>query len=822
MTLWRATRGQLVTLLVWGLALAACIGVIVHTKFTTDLSAFMPAAPDTRQRLLIDQLQAGTPARTLIVAIEGGSAAQRSAASVKWAQGLRESKLFDQVLNGDTAGFAALGEWVFARRYLLSPAVTPAHFQADGLREAFEDTLSLLGTPAGALVKPLLERDPTGETQRIAEASVPGDGPRSVDGAWVSRSGEQALLVLQTRAAGGDLDALEATMAVMRTQFQALGQPALTLQMSGAPTFAVQSRAKIESEVRYLAIVGTLLMGALLLLAFGSFLALGAAMLPVASGVVTGIAAVSLGMGSVHGVTLGFGTTLIGEAVDYAIYFLIQARGREGEPAGQGWRHWVRDGWPTVRLGLLTSVCGFLALVFSGFAGLAQLGLFSVAGLIGAALTTRFVLPVLMPDGTRGVGLRRALGGWALAGARRAPRWRHAFTALGVVSLVGLLWHNTSLWSTELSSLSPVPQSAIALDTRLRAELASSDATSFVVVRGSTEEATLQVAETVVARLEKLVDAGQLPGQLAGFDSVTRLVPSLATQAQRRAALPDAVTLLSAVETATQGGPLRAQRLAPFVAEVQAARALPAITLTGLQGSGAAPMVNALFMASSGGGYAALLPLRANAEAGQPNPRVNEARVQAALQDLPNVHTLNLGDELGSLYRHYLGEARTQASLGALGVVLLMALWLRSWPRLLAVCQPLLLAVLITLAGLVLLGVQLGILHLVGMLLVVAVGSNYALFFDLLQRSADPGEVTHKVTQNVGDGDTLASLLLANLTTVLSFGLLAFSEIPALSAIGRVVAPGAFLALVLSAAFVPARAPVKQQPSTPLGRADTV
>ena len=309
---------------------------------------------------------------------------------------------------------------------------------------------------------------------------------------------------------------------------------------------------------------------------------------------------------------------------------------------------------------------------------------------------------------------------------------------------------------------------------------------------------------------------------MAGFDSVTRLVPSLATQAQRRAALPDAVALLSAIEAATQGGPLRAQRLAPFIAEVQAARALPAITLTGLQGSGAAPMVNALFMASSGGGYAALLPLRANAEAGQPNPRVNEARVQAALQDLPNVHTLNLGDELGSLYRHYLGEARTQASLGALGVVLLMALWLRSWPRLLAVCQPLLLAVLITLAGLVLLGVQLGILHLVGMLLVVAVGSNYALFFDLLQRSADPGEVTHKVTQNVGDGDTLASLLLANLTTVLSFGLLAFSEIPALSAIGRVVAPGAFLALVLSAAFVPARAPVKQQPSTPLGRADTV
>jgi predicted exporter len=88
--------------------------------------------------------------------------------------------------------------------------------------------------------------------------------------------------------------------------------------------------------------------------------------------------------------------------------------------------------------------------------------------------------------------------------------------------------------------------------------------------------------------------------------------------------------------------------------------------------------------------------------------------------------------------------------------------------------------------------VPLGILHLVGLLLVVAVGSNYALFFDLLRHRPD-----------AADDDTLASLLLANLTTVLSFGLIALSTIPALSAIGRVVAPGALLGLLLAASFAP-------------------
>ncbi len=87
------------------------------------------------------------------------------------------------------------------------------------------------------------------------------------------------------------------------------------------------------------------------------------------------------------------------------------------------------------------------------------------------------------------------------------------------------------------------------------------------------------------------------------------------------------------------------------------------------------------------------------------------------------------------------------------------------------------------------LDVALGILHLVGLLLVIAVGSNYGLFFDQLR------------SDGRADPDTLASLLLANLTTVASFGLIALSEIPALSAIGRVVAPGALLALLLAAAL---------------------
>jgi predicted exporter len=121
-----------------------------------------------------------------------------------------------------------------------------------------------------------------------------------------------------------------------------------------------------------------------------------------------GIAAVALGFGAVHGITLGFGITLIGESVDYSIYFFVQSRQTQGDAEASSWRQlW----WPTIRLGMLTSVCGFASLLPSGFPGLKQLGLYSIGGLIAAALVTRYVLPALLPAGfkihdVRPLGLR--------------------------------------------------------------------------------------------------------------------------------------------------------------------------------------------------------------------------------------------------------------------------------------------------------------------------------------------------------------------------------------------------------------------------------
>jgi predicted exporter len=778
----------------WLVLMLAAAAITVRTHYVADLSAFLPSTPSAEQAVLLDQLRGGIAARLLLIGIEGGSAEQRSAASLGFANALRRSGAFDAVHNGDNSSFEATGKFLFEHRYLLSPAVDAQRFTVDGLRAGIDEATSLLGTPAGAAVKAVILRDPTGETIRMAEGMLPSQAPRSDGRVWISRSAERAVLIATTHADGADLDAQERTLQLVRTSFAPFEAQGLKLVLSGSGTFAVASRTQIKAEVERLAIAGGVAIVGLMLLAFGGSLrTLATALLPVGSGVLAGIAAVSLIFGNVHGITLGFGTTLIGEAVDYAIYYLIQARAAPGAVAGDGARRWIADNWPTVRLGLWTSVCGFAALLFSGFPGLAQLGVFSIAGLTAAALTTRWVLTATSPDGAPGMGLRRHLGHAAGACTELLPRWRWPLAALALLAALTLAWL-PSPWRGDLSSLSPVGEAKMKIDADLRADLGASDAGTLVAVSAPDEAGALAAAEAAGARLDKLVESGTL----AGYESPARILPSPALQQARRDVLPEAATLSARLAEATVDGPLPAARLGGFIADVQAARAQALLTRASLKGTPLYAALDALLVPGDGARpRRALLSLQAGARP------IDPAQLRATLAGVPGAQVIDIGNELRGLYTRYLHEATVQALLGAAAVCLLLALHLRSVKRLWRIAQPVAAAVLIVIAAFSVAGAALGILHLVGLLLTVAIGSNYALFFDQIraqQDAAPPG------TPWVVDNDTLASLALANLTAVISFCLLAFSSIPALYAIGQIVAPGILLSLLLSAAFIPARA----------------
>ena len=157
---------------------------------------------------------------------------------------------------------------------------------------------------------------------------------------------------------------------------------------------------------------------------------------------------------------------------------------------------------------------------------------------------------------------------------------------------------------------------------------------------------------------------------------------------------------------------------------------------------------------------------------------------------------IDMTEESVQIYAKYFNEILALSGLGILAIVLLLTYSLRDLKRTVAVLLPLGLAVVLVMAGLVALGEKLNLLHLVGMLLIVAVGSNYALFFN---RSS----LTRESKTGLPLPTTLLSVLLANACTSICFGVLSFSTVPVLHALGVTVAPGAILALLLSIVFTP-------------------
>lgn len=767
----------------WALALLLCAVVVVRTEFRADFSAFLPRQPTPEQQLLVEQLQDGSAARVLLVGLEGSPSLTLAALGRGMAATLRADPLLRQVQNGERAGYAADQALLFSARYLLSPQVLPERFSAAGLRQALQEDLAELGSSTGLLSKELIARDPTGEMLALLDQLLPAGGPRLRHGHWFNAKGDRALLLVETQAAGSQLDAQAQALEQVRAAFAQAQQSVAAeypgakdarLLVSGPGVFAVASRDTIRSEAERLSLISALIIIGLLYGVYRSFTALALGLLPVLSGALVGVAAVSLGFGTVHGMTLGFGTTLIGEAVDYAIYLFVQ---RSSAPADEDF---MQHFWPTIRLGVLTSVCGFAALLLSGFTGLAQLGLFSLTGLLAAAAVTRWVLPGLLP---RGFTVRDVtpLGLRLQRGVQWLRQGRHLLLTLTVAAAVVLGLQRETLWNHELTALSPVPLATQQLDAELRADMAAPDVRHLIVLRAPDVQAALERCEALLPALDGMV----LKGQLAGYVAPCRYLPSLATQRARQQALPEAPALQQNVVRALKGLSMQADFLAPFRGEVEAARTRTLLTPADVQVASFSSALNAT-LTQSADHVTALIQLRAPGSGPQAHT-IEPQRVRAALGRLLDEHTvlLDLKAAADSLYQQYLQQALQLCALGLLAIVVLLAWQLRRPRRVVAVFLPLLAAVLLVAAGLHLAGVRLNLLHLVGLLLIVAVGSNYALFFDNPDRGNSP--------------QTLASLLFANLTTVAGFGVLAFSQVPVLQAFGLTVGPGAIAALLFAA-----------------------
>ena len=535
----------------------------------------------------------------------------------------------------------------------------------------------------------------------------------------------------------------------------------------GTVFYAAAARASAESEVDLIGAGSLLGMLLLLYLVFRSLRPLALGLLSVGFGILAAVVVTVKVFGELHLIALVFGASLIGEAIDYAIQYFAAHLG-----AGAAWEPMagLRRIAPGLTVALATSLLGYCALMLAPFPALSQIALFALVGLSAAWLTVFLLLPWLLKRPSRrdpemAVAWPQAFLRWWQANASRK-----ICLMLCVVLLCAAVpgWFSLTA-NDDVRLLISRPPGLQYQEERISRLTGFTSGGPFFLVEGATSNEVLVNEERLATRLGKLVEAQAI----GGFQSLAAFVPSAERQAQNRAlwqakVFGDEIGLRQLLAQSE----LRDDAADRLIGEFKASASSLLRLEDWLQLPLSTPFRH-LWFGATDRGFASVVPIQGARAAEQ---------LESAADGLPGVTLVDKAGSVSRLFHAY----RQWGALWLLGALVLVygVLCLRYGVRQAVVMvSPTLLAIALDMGVLGYLGSSLTLFNLMGLMLVLGVGVNYAVFLR---------------EGGVRAAATLAGVLLSAGTTLLSFGLLAFSSMPALSGFGLTLLLGIGFSVLLA------------------------
>ena len=595
------------------------------------------------------------------------------------------------------------------------------------------------------------------QTQVLVTATLPGSAYES--------STQQAVL---TAVAGGE--------AALKQTF-----PDVTLDRTGAVFYAQAARAASEREVHLIGMVSLCGIGLLMLWVLRSPRLLVLGFVSTALGIVCALAFTLLVFGKLHLLTLVFGASLIGEAVDYSIqYFVVYLGGGRDWDAQRG----VRAVRPALSVALATSLLGYAILAWVPFPALKQIACFAMAGIVTAFASVLWLLPSMLVQPPKRTPKRtfafaaRLLGSWQrVIGGQRT--W--AVAGLLVIAAVPGWLQLTS--DDDIHLLIQRDRSLVSQEQKIRDAVGVDDSTQFFVVRGETPEIVLQRAEALSTKLDGLNGADKL----SSWQSPASFVPSAKRQSEDRALLQKRFFSNPSTLRASLVQAGFRDEIADAWIRTEAQSAGQVLTISAWLNAPWSQPWRHLWL----GEVDSIAPAYAAVVMPQGVTDSNEPALIATARAIPGVSFVDKAASVSKLF----GEYRVDSGIWLGGALLLVLVLLVLRYRLrggVATALPVVLAVGVTLAVFGYARVPLNLFNWLALMLVIGVGVNYAVFLreGAVRAGADLGAVW-------------AGVMLSAATTLLSFGLLGMSEMPALQSFGATLALGIAVSVLLAPLGMP-------------------
>ena len=733
--------------------------------FNTDLLALMPRdAQDIELQRATDAATDALSRRVLLLIGHHDRASARTAA-----QHVARYLSAGELLSVETTELAsdrvqAMGALYFRHRHNLLSPEDRASLQAGREDQIASRALAQIFGPLGMADGRLLQNDPFLLLPAfIGSLPLPASRLAVDEGLLSVRDGDTTWVLIAGQLSGGPYE-LETQRRLVDTLTTAVAEqratlPELQVLTVGAVFYA---KAGAEQALRESSIIGGLSLAATILLVLVVFRALRPlwlSLLAIAVGVTTALAACFWLFGELHVAVLLFGISLIGIAVDYSLQYLTEWFAPNLVPP----RARLTRVLPGMTVGMASVLVGYSTLFFAPFPGLHEIAAFSAIGLLASWITVVLWLPALdraAPTQRHGPRLLSATAlVWRFWEAEETKRVR--FGVMGVVlalAVIGCFRLSTDDDIRNMQSLSPTLASEQA---RVHDIIGGGTDTRIFLVMGRNDEEALQRQEALIERLGGLVASRAL----GAFQAAAQFVPSAARQHDNRE-----------LRRSRLDGDLLDRHAQRIGLDPEAARAGADDVLTFRDAAGVDGPMRFLSWLRLGESDATAMHIVLLAGI------ADSMAVAAAASGLPGVHFVDPAASFSDLLAAYRGRA---VVLLAVSLLLMMPilLWRYGMRRGARVLMAPLLVLVLTPPLRALGGDAFTFFDAMALILVLSVTVDYAVFV----AEATPARVSI----------TLLATALAALTTLLSFGMLAWSEARAVHAFGATMLIGVCLAVLL-------------------------
>lgn len=762
------------------LALAALLGAYVALRIEvgTDITHFMPDRDVSPLAALSTELADSPFSRSMVLSVEAGSTDDAVAVAVAMAEALREHPEVAWLRSGvDEDQLRELYTLYFPRRHAFlfddPERELPAWLADEALRERARALKHRLASPGASLFDETAVADPIGAFERVINR-FRGREERlaSHAGHFVTHDGRHAIVLLglanSAFASGPQTRLLADIDAAFAEAERSTGVDA-TLEMSGANRFAVAIEAQMRGDIFWIASLSFVGVAAVFLALVGSARGFLVVSLPPATGILVATAASLFTFGRIDGLTMAFGASLMGIAIDYSNHLLVH---HGLAPPGRAPRQTMRLLRPSLVLGAATTVASLGGMAVTAFPAFREMSFFAAVGVLAALAASLWIVPDLLafvpalPARASRVAERFAALHAALARTPRPLLALPMLAALGAALLIPRIQ-----WQDDMSQLAELDPTLLAEDTRVRQRVGAPESGHFVVALADDPRAALERNDAIHAALAPLVASGEL----AGVRSLHGLVWSESLQQRNEAALRAEPRLADRVDAAFAAEGFRPGAFGAF-AQALAAEPPPPLTLADVEASPLADLARP-FRFELADRIAVVSYLEGLRE---------PARVREAVAGEPDTYVLDQKTFVSDVYGGFRATTLRQLAVGGLLVLVLLALRYRAWRATLAAFLPSAVVALLLLGGLALSGTRTNLMHVMSLVMVMGMGVDYGVF--LVDSARARGEV----------GATMVSLLMSCLTTAFVFGTLAISDQPALRAIGVTTGVGILLSYALA------------------------